>query len=174
MTMAVEVDRRVSVVRQASSRSGPARLGCARRIDASPWRRPARRRLRGRSMPIGMGLCLERERQWLFLNRETVRRRGIEPLARILGYGKSSDAHHITAPTVAGQAAAIKNCLADARLKPKQIDYINLHGTATKANDETEAKAVAEVFGGRGAEMPAARPSRCSAIQWERAAQLSS
>ncbi len=88
-------------------------------------------------------------------SRESAERRGIEPLAHVLGYGKSSDAHHITAPAVAGQVAAIKNCLADARLEPKQVNYINLHGTATKANDETEATAVAEVFGGRGAEMPA-------------------
>ncbi|HEV8070678.1 MAG TPA: beta-ketoacyl-[acyl-carrier-protein] synthase family protein [Planctomycetaceae bacterium] len=87
-------------------------------------------------------------------SQESAERRGVMPLARVLGYGTSSDAHHITSPTVAGQVAAMRNCLADARIKPEQVDYINLHGTATKANDETEATAVAEVFGRRGNDMP--------------------
>ena len=87
-------------------------------------------------------------------SQESAERRGVVPLARVLGYGTSSDAHHITSPTVTGQVAAMQNCLADARIKPEQVDYINLHGTATKANDETEATAVAEVFGRRGKDMP--------------------
>jgi 3-oxoacyl-(acyl-carrier-protein) synthase len=79
----------------------------------------------------------------------------VQPLTSILGYGTSSDAHHITAPTVAAQAAAMRNCLADADLGSDRLDYINLHGTATKGNDETEARAVVEVFGPRGIAMPA-------------------
>jgi 3-oxoacyl-[acyl-carrier-protein] synthase II len=85
---------------------------------------------------------------------ESAARRGVEPLARVLGYGKSSDAHHITAPTIAGQAAAMRSCLHDADLRPEQVDYINLHGTATKANDDTEAAATVAVFGPRAAAMP--------------------
>jgi nodulation protein E len=88
-------------------------------------------------------------------SQESAERRGVEPLARVLGYGTSSDAHHITSPTVAGQVAAMRNCLADGQRSPEQVDYINLHGTATKANDETEAHAVVEVFGPRGDRMPA-------------------
>jgi 3-oxoacyl-[acyl-carrier-protein] synthase II len=88
-------------------------------------------------------------------SQESAERRGVAPLARVLGYGTSSDAHHITAPTVAGQAAAMRNCLADGQCRPEQVDYMNLHGTATKANDETEAHAVVEVFGPRGDRMPA-------------------
>jgi 3-oxoacyl-[acyl-carrier-protein] synthase II len=88
-------------------------------------------------------------------SRESAERRGVRPIARMLGYGTSSDAHHLTAPTRAGQAAAMRNCLADGQCAPEQVDYINLHGTATKANDETEAAAVVEVFGPRGAQMPA-------------------
>jgi 3-oxoacyl-(acyl-carrier-protein) synthase len=88
-------------------------------------------------------------------SQESAERRGVEPIAHVLGYGTSSDAYHITAPTVAGQVAAMKNCLADAGLNPEQVDYINLHGTATKSNDETEAHAVVEVFGPRGDAMPA-------------------
>jgi 3-oxoacyl-[acyl-carrier-protein] synthase II len=88
-------------------------------------------------------------------SQESAARRGVKPLAHVLGYGTSSDAHHITSPTVAGQIAAMHNCLADGQRNPEQVDYINLHGTATKANDETEAHAVVEVFGPRGDAMPA-------------------
>jgi 3-oxoacyl-[acyl-carrier-protein] synthase II len=86
---------------------------------------------------------------------DSAARRGVRHLATVLGYGASSDAHHITAPTVAGQVAAMRSCLADAGMESERVDYINLHGTATRANDETEATAVAEVFGRRGASLPA-------------------
>jgi 3-oxoacyl-[acyl-carrier-protein] synthase II len=88
-------------------------------------------------------------------SRESAERRGARPLATVLGYGTSSDAHHITAPTVVGQAAAMRACLADGSLASDRVDYINLHGTATRANDECEANAVVEVFGPRGASLPA-------------------
>jgi 3-oxoacyl-[acyl-carrier-protein] synthase II len=88
-------------------------------------------------------------------SRESAARPGVRPRARVLGYGTSSDAHHITAPAVAGQVAAMRNCLADVGLHSEEVDYVNLHGTATKANDETEAAAVVEVFGPRGERMPA-------------------
>jgi 3-oxoacyl-[acyl-carrier-protein] synthase II len=88
-------------------------------------------------------------------SRESAERRGVAPLASVIGYGTSSDAHHVTAPSVSGQVAAMRSCLADAQRGPEQVDYVNLHGTATKANDETEAAAVAAVFGARGARMPA-------------------
>jgi 3-oxoacyl-(acyl-carrier-protein) synthase len=88
-------------------------------------------------------------------SRASAERRAAEPLATVLGHGASSDAHHITAPTVAGQVAAIRSCLADAGMASERVDYINLHGTATRANDETEATAVAEVFGRRGESLPA-------------------
>jgi 3-oxoacyl-[acyl-carrier-protein] synthase II len=88
-------------------------------------------------------------------SKESAERRGVQPIARVLGYGTSSDAHHITAPSQVGQVAAMRKCLADGQCVPEQVDYVNLHGTATKANDETEAHAVVEVFGPRGARMPA-------------------
>ncbi len=86
---------------------------------------------------------------------ESAERRGVTPLARVAGYGSSSDAQHITAPCVDGQVRAMKACLRDANVEPGWVDYLNLHGTATRANDETEARAVAEVFGPRGSRMPA-------------------
>jgi 3-oxoacyl-[acyl-carrier-protein] synthase II len=88
-------------------------------------------------------------------SRASAERRGARPLAQVIGYGTSSDAHHLTAPTVAGQSAAMRACLADADLPSDRVDYVNLHGTATRANDECEATAVVEVFGRRGTQMPA-------------------
>lgn len=64
------------------------------------------------------------------------------------GVGESSDAHHISAPHPDGIGActAIESALNDAGLSPEQIDYINLHGTATPQNDSMESRAVAQVF----------------------------
>jgi 3-oxoacyl-[acyl-carrier-protein] synthase-1 len=69
---------------------------------------------------------------------------------RLAGVGESSDAHHISAPHPdgVGAIAAMRRALEEAGLEPGQVDYINLHGTATPANDFAEAKAVREVFGG--------------------------
>lgn len=65
------------------------------------------------------------------------------------GVGESSDAHHMSAPHPEGLGAimAMRQALAGAGLQPGDIDYINLHGTATPSNDAAEAKAVAAVFG---------------------------
>jgi len=68
---------------------------------------------------------------------------------RVAGYGESSDAYHMSSPHPEGRgaAAAMRSALSVAGLSPQQIDYINLHGTATPANDSMEDKAVARVFG---------------------------
>lgn len=67
----------------------------------------------------------------------------------LLGYGESSDAHHMSAPHPegAGAATAMRAALARANLQPADIDYINLHGTATPANDASEDQGVFSVFG---------------------------
>jgi 3-oxoacyl-[acyl-carrier-protein] synthase-1 len=67
----------------------------------------------------------------------------------LLGVGESSDAYHMSSPHPEGDGAraAMLNALATAGLRPEQIDYINLHGTATPANDAAEGKAVQAVFG---------------------------
>ena len=64
------------------------------------------------------------------------------------GYGESSDAHHMSAPHPEGLGArlAIQGALRRAGLEPAQIDYINLHGTASRLNDQVEACLVAELF----------------------------
>jgi nodulation protein E len=75
--------------------------------------------------------------------------RGAPPLGEIAGFGMSSDAGHITQPSVEGAARAIRNALLDAALPADEIDYINAHGTGTKANDTTESRAIHAVFGDR-------------------------
>lgn len=67
----------------------------------------------------------------------------------LLGVGESSDAHHMSTPHPEGLGAklAMQQALDSAGLEPGDIDYINLHGTATKTNDASEDKAVMEVFG---------------------------
>lgn len=67
---------------------------------------------------------------------------------RLLGAGSSSDAHHMSSPDPAGRGAiaAMRRALAAAQLDAAQIDYLNLHGTATTHNDAMEAPAVAAVF----------------------------
>jgi 3-oxoacyl-[acyl-carrier-protein] synthase-1 len=67
----------------------------------------------------------------------------------LLGYGASSDGHHMSAPhpEAAGAIDAMRQALERAGLAPRDIDYVNLHGTGTRANDAMEDLAVAEVFG---------------------------
>jgi nodulation protein E len=74
-------------------------------------------------------------------------RRGATILAEYAGSGMSADATDIVAPTVDGPAAAIRNCLEDAGLAPEDIDYVNAHGTGTKANDQIETQAIRAAFG---------------------------
>ena len=74
---------------------------------------------------------------------------GSVPNICLLGYGESCDAHHMTSPDPSGVGAkkAIEKALLNAKIKPEEVDYINLHGTGTKFNDSMEAKAVDAVFG---------------------------
>ena len=67
---------------------------------------------------------------------------------RLLGYGESSDAHHMSAPHPEGLGAraALEQALRRGHCRAEQIQYINLHGTATLRNDEVEARVVAQMF----------------------------
>jgi 3-oxoacyl-[acyl-carrier-protein] synthase-1 len=68
---------------------------------------------------------------------------------QLVGYGETSDAHHMSTPHPEGEGAgrAMQEALTSAGLAPADIDYLNLHGTATPANDRAEGRAVHDVFG---------------------------
>jgi nodulation protein E len=78
---------------------------------------------------------------------DAARARGARIYAEICGLGMSSDAHHLTQPTVDGPTRAMRAALRDAGLQPAQVGYINAHGTGTPGNDPTETRAIREVFG---------------------------
>jgi 3-oxoacyl-[acyl-carrier-protein] synthase II len=80
--------------------------------------------------------------------------RGAPILAEAVGYGLFTDAAHITRPSVAGQAEAMRRALSDASLEAKDVGYINAHGTGTLANDGVETAAIKEVFGERSRAIP--------------------
>jgi 3-oxoacyl-[acyl-carrier-protein] synthase II len=86
---------------------------------------------------------------------EHARRRGAPILAEILGFGMSSDAFHISAPSEDGDGAmrVIRLALEDAGLNPEQVDYVNAHGTATPAGDTVETRALKGVFGAHASDL---------------------
>ncbi len=79
---------------------------------------------------------------------EHAKMRGATILAEVVGYGRTSDAYHITAPeeTGSGAARSMKLALEEAALDPKDLGYINAHGTSTLLNDKVETLAVKSVF----------------------------
>ena len=82
---------------------------------------------------------------------EHAQKRGAKIYGELVGFGMSSDAHHITAPNSEGPALAMKNALADAQLNPSDIDYINAHGTSTPLGDINETTAIKLALGAENA-----------------------
>jgi 3-oxoacyl-[acyl-carrier-protein] synthase II len=80
---------------------------------------------------------------------EHAKARGAQIIGEIIGYGANCDAHHMTAPLPDGSGAAkcFQIAMADAGIRPEQVDYINAHGTSTPLNDSGETKAVKLAFG---------------------------
>ncbi len=87
---------------------------------------------------------------------ESARRRGAEILAEIVGYGASTDAHHLTQPHPDGDAAlaSMRTAAEAAGVTPDQVGYINAHGTGTPLNDKAEAAAIRRWAGARAADLP--------------------
>ena len=84
---------------------------------------------------------------FVFEEFEHARARGAEILAEVAGFAMTSDAADIVMPSAEGAERAMSGALADARLGPDDVGYINAHGTGTAANDKTECAAVARAFG---------------------------
>ena len=80
---------------------------------------------------------------------EHAKKRGAKIYAEVIGVGLSADAYHLTAPHPEGLGALLvmKNALKDAKIDATEIDYINVHGTATPLGDIAETKAIKAVFG---------------------------
>ncbi len=83
-------------------------------------------------------------------------KRDAKPLAEIAGFGATCDAHHPVAPEPEALSITkcIENALIDAGISPKEVDYINAHGTSTPLNDFTETKAIKNVFGEQAYKIP--------------------
>jgi 3-oxoacyl-[acyl-carrier-protein] synthase II len=119
-----------------------------RAVDPEPAK-PFDRRRKGLSLGEGAGLLVVEDA-------EHARRRGAAPYARVLGYGVTNDAFHMTQPEPSGNAweRTVRAALADAGVTADDVDYINGHGTATEQNDAAECAAYRRVFGDRLAAVP--------------------
>lgn len=111
-----------------------------RNDDPGRASRPFDKERDGFVLAEGAGLLVLEERERAYA-------RGARIYAELAGYGISADAHHPTAPTVDGPARAMNRALDDARFAPKDVEYINAHGTSTPANDRNETQAIKSVFG---------------------------
>ncbi|MBT6615889.1 MAG: beta-ketoacyl-ACP synthase II, partial [Deltaproteobacteria bacterium] len=83
---------------------------------------------------------------------EFARARGAKILAELSGYGVSSDAYHITVPSLEGPVLAMSKAIADADISGEDIDYINAHGTATPVGDINELRAIRLAIGDKAAD----------------------
>lgn len=125
---------------EASIAFGPLKVWEAMRIMAPDTCRPFSQDRKG--LVIGEGAAIV-----VLETLEHALQRGAQVLGEIVGFGMSADAKDIINPDADGMARAMENALADARLSPQDIQYVNAHGTGTMANDETETKALKRVFG---------------------------
>jgi nodulation protein E len=112
----------------------------AMRVIAPDTCRPFSKDRRG--MILGEGGAMMILEPW-----EAAKARGARIYAEICGFGMTSDAHHLTQPTVTGPSRAMRDALRLAGMAPEEVGYINAHGTGTPGNDPVESRAIREVFG---------------------------
>jgi 3-oxoacyl-[acyl-carrier-protein] synthase II len=118
--------------------TGFARLGAIAPELCQPFDRNRKGMIPGEGAAV---LVLERP--------ERAAARGARVYAEVAGYGLSCDAHHMTGmhPEGLGAARAMEGALADAGVRPEEVDYISAHGTGTPTNDRLETLAIKRVFG---------------------------
>lgn len=116
-------------------------------LDASTSCKPFAKDRSG--MVLGEGAAMLVLEPW-----ERAVARGAFIHGELMGYGLSTDTGHITQPSVAGQADAMRAALRSAGIEASAVDAINAHGTGTRANDSVETAAIREVFGERAAFIP--------------------
>jgi 3-oxoacyl-[acyl-carrier-protein] synthase II len=145
-------DAQVAVAGGTESALTPLATAAFARMDAtstSGISRPFDARRDGFVMGEGAAsLVLESE--------EHAKERGAEILGWLVGYGATSDAHHLTAPEPTGRGAsrAIELALKDAGAEPSEVAYVNAHGTSTPLNDRSETEAIKSALGDRAGEVP--------------------
>ncbi|HEY6728309.1 MAG TPA: beta-ketoacyl-ACP synthase II [Polyangiaceae bacterium] len=102
----------------------------------------------------GAALVMLEERQYALA-------RGATILAEVVGYGSTADAHHMTNPAPEGEGAqrSMRLALAEAKLNPEDIDYLNAHATSTDVGDRNELLAIRNVFGAGSGPMVSATKS---------------
>ena len=86
-------------------------------------------------------------------NEDRVAARGATPVAEIVGYGASSDAHNLIEPLADGQERAMRDALLDSGLAPGEVGYINAHATGTLTGDPIEIDAIKRVFGAHAGQL---------------------
>jgi len=94
---------------------------------------------------------------------ERAKKRGARIYGELLGYAATDDGYHITAPLPNGEGAAMamKLAVADAKINPEDVDYINAHGTSTELNDIAESMAIRTVFGEHAYKIPISSTKSC-------------
>jgi nodulation protein E len=134
------VDVAVAGASEAALSYGSLRAWQAMRVLSPDGIFPFTKRRNGTVLSEGAGI--------LFLEEmDHAKARGANILGEVVGFGMTSDAGDMVNPNVEGPSSAMRIALEDAALTPKDIDYLNAHGTATAANDVNETRAIKAVFG---------------------------